>query len=79
MRLQRNCRDAQSLISAMDNFLTKTTFRDPGNLELKTFDDIVTTDDVWLWHYEVLTASETESKTRNPNSIAAANWAVRCW
>jgi hypothetical protein len=52
--LQRNCRDSQSLIAGMDKYLTTATFRDPDNMDLKTFHDIVTLDDLWLWHHEVL-------------------------
>jgi|NorSeaMetagenome_1021524.scaffolds.fasta_scaffold32388_3 hypothetical protein len=53
----------------MDKYLTRPTFRDPGNLELKTFYDIVTIDDLWLWHYEVLKPPKIESKTsKTPNS-----------
>ncbi len=52
---QRNCRDSQSLIAGMDKYLTSATFRDPGTMDLKTFHDIVTLDDLWLWHHEVLT------------------------
>jgi|LauGreDrversion2_3_1035106.scaffolds.fasta_scaffold21049_1 hypothetical protein len=59
----------------MDKYLTTATFRDPGNMDLKTFHDIVTLDDLWLWHHEVLTIFQSPQ----PNSsiqtqIPEAQW-----
>jgi hypothetical protein len=63
--LQRNCRDAQSVVSGMRKYLTQATFRDPTNFELKTVNDLATIEDVWMWHYYVLAPKLYVSKHYN--------------
>jgi len=47
--MQSNPYNTQSMVQAFKDHFTEATYRDIASFELKTFEDTVTEDDIWMW------------------------------